>query len=97
MTKRKPVRVRIKGWSTSREVFEENGKILFEIAETDGCPTCQRRIDHVRRTLARKNIQAKFLIKKSRWGDCLYVALDKPQKGKHVKKYVRETLDIPII
>ena len=91
------MQVRVQGWATPRSILEENGNILFEVAEADGCPTCQRRIAHVRRTLAAKNISADFRAMSSAYSDrCLYVVLGAPPQGVDVKDYVGQILDLSI-
>lgn len=91
------ISVRVAGWLTPRSIFEEGGKILFEVAETDGCPTCMARIEHVERTLARKNISAEFRTKPSDYGPrCLYVVLDPPAQGVDVKQHVGSLLNLSL-
>lgn len=89
--------VYVRGWSTPRSILEKDGKILFEVAEPDGCYTCQRRIDYVQRTLAAKNIAAEFRTMPSYYGKhCLYVILDTPLQGVDVKDHVGQLLNLSI-
>ena len=88
--------VHVSGWSTSRQIIEENGKILFEVAEADGCPACRSRIEHVKLALTQKNISAEFQSKQSLYGRCLYVVLDPPAEGVDIKNHVGRLLNLVI-
>lgn len=87
--------VRVAGWATPRSIIEEDDKLLFEVAEDDGCLACQSRIAHVRRTLSRKNITVEFRVMPSAYSArCLYVVLDPPSEGADIKQYVASLLDL---
>ena len=90
------MQVRVKGWGTPRSILEKENRVFFEIAETDGCPTCQSRIMHVDRVLKAKSIPADFRLMPSSYGPCLYVVLDSPLQGVDVKSYVGQLLDLAI-
>jgi hypothetical protein len=91
------ISVRVAGWLTPRTIREENGKILFEVAEGDGCPTCAMRIRHVERVLVSKKISAEFRTKPSAYGPrCLYVVLDPPAQGVDIKQHVGSLLDLSL-
>lgn len=89
--------VRVHGWSTPRTIREENGKVLFEVAEADGCWTCLMRIERVYNTLRRKKIAAEFRTMPSAYGErCQYVVLDAPPQGVDIKHHVGQLLDLQI-
>ena len=89
--------VHVHGWLTPRSIFEENNKVLFEVAELDGCATCQSRIEHVQRTLAAKNLPANFRVMPSAYSaHCFYVILDLPPEGVDVKSHVGQLLNLTI-
>lgn len=91
------IEVRVRGWGTPRSILEKDGKILFEVAEADGCSTCRGRIAYVRETLAAKNIAAGFRTAPSYYGErCLYVVLDTPPQGVDVKSHVGQLLNLSI-
>ena len=93
------MRVRVRGWATPRSILEEDGKVLFEVAEPDGCFTCLSRIEHVRRVLAGKNIPVNFRTMPSDYSGaagCLYVVLDSPQEGADIKSHVGQLLNLHI-
>ena len=89
--------VRVSGWSTPRTILEKDGKVLFEVAEADGCFTCLGRIVHIKETLAAKNLAAEFRTMPSYYSErCLYVVLDAAPQGVDVKRYVEQTLGLRI-
>ncbi len=88
--------VEIYGWQTPREIIEEDGKILFEVASVDGCSICQRRIRHVTEELQAKNLPVEFRTRQSFYGPSLYVVLDLPPEGVDPKMYVGDMLGIGI-
>lgn len=91
------MRVRVNGWLTPRSIQEEDGKVLFEVAEDDGCATCQRRIEHVRQALAGKGITANFRTMPSAYSaHCLYVVLDSPPEEVDVRSHVGQLLNLTI-
>ena len=90
------MQVRIEGWSTPRSILEKDNKVLFEVAETDGCSTCRSRIAHIDRVIAAKKIPVNFRLMPSNYGPCIYVELDAPPEGVDVKTYVGQLLDLRI-
>ena len=91
------MQVRVSGWATPRSIREENGRVLFEVAETDGCHICESRIEHVRRTLTGQNIAVSFRTMPSVYGpNCLYVVLDAPPQGVDVRDHVGRLLNLSI-
>jgi hypothetical protein len=88
------MRVRVAGWSNSREVLVRNGKVHFEVGmDHNHCPTCASRVRHIERALSEKDTLHRF---DGGGGSSLYVILDAPPKGVEIKDYLGRALDITI-
>lgn len=94
--------VSLRGWQTSREILEHDGKLYFEVAEQGHCSTCQSRIIHVREVVARKKLQATYGHLHDRFprdARTLWIGLEKPKSEmteEEIKNFFREGLELPI-
>ena len=90
------MQVRVAGWSTPRSIIVEGYRVLFEVAEADGCSACLSRIAHVRRTLAAKNVAVEFREVRTGYGNTLYVVLDPPAAGVDLRDHVGQLLNLSL-
>ncbi|KKU38228.1 MAG: hypothetical protein UX51_C0004G0001 [Candidatus Azambacteria bacterium GW2011_GWF2_46_32] len=87
--------VRVSGWSNSRTVIEQDGKVMLEIALTHNhCPTCASRVRHVTEALSRRNVQYTWAYPPDSSGS--FIAVAAPGDGLSVEKYLSGLLDLNI-
>ena len=87
--------VRVSGWSNSRTVIEQDGKVMLEIALTHNhCPTCASRVRHVIEALSRRNVQYTWAYPPDSSGS--FIAVAAPGDGLSVEKYLSGLLDLNI-
>ncbi len=95
--------VSLSGWSTPREIVEYDGRLYFEVAEQGHCSTCQSRIDHIRSTVLRKNLQATYghlLDRFPRDARTLWIGIEipKPNMSKEeIQNLFCEVFELPIV
>lgn len=88
------MRVSVGGWSNSREVRVEGGKVQFEVGmDHNHCPTCASRVRHVTNALVRKDLPHRFI---GGCGSALYVELDGPPQGVDLRDHLGCALDITV-
>lgn len=84
----------VAGWSNSREVRVEGGKVQFEVGmDHNHCPTCASRVRHVTNALVRKDIPHRFF---GGGGSALYVELDGPPQGVDLRTHIGRALNIAV-
>ncbi|HEY9585241.1 MAG TPA: hypothetical protein VJJ02_01450 [Candidatus Paceibacterota bacterium] len=88
------MRIRVDGWSNSREVLVRDGKVHFEVGmDHNHCATCASRIRHIERALSAKDTLHRF---EGGGGSSLFVVLDAPPKGVELTGYLERALDITV-
>jgi len=86
------MRMSVDGWSNSREVRVEGGKVQFEVGmDHNHCSTCASRVRHVEHALVRKDIPHRFF---GGGGSALFVELDGPPSGVDLRAHIGRALDI---